>query len=149
MACRSCRWFDEDETWGSKGHCDYLGTYVYGDDESCSHYEKRGGGGGCYMTSACCDYRGLPDDCRELTAMRRLRDAHMLHTEAGRRMIEDYYRVAPTIVERIDASEQRGALYEYIFSVVRRCADLVERDDFEDAVTAYQGMVDHLRAAVL
>lgn len=145
MSCGSCDYYDENETSGSKGHCDYLGTYVYPDDDACSHYKKRGNSGGCYMTTACCAHRGLPDDCRELTAMRRLRDGHLRLTEAGRRMIDDYYRTAPAILARIDASERRDALYEYVYGVVRECADLVERDDCDGAILRYKAMVERLQ----
>ena len=146
MPCGSCSYFDENETWGSKGHCDYLGAYVYASDSTCSHYVSRGGGGGCYMTTACCAYHGLADDCHELTAMRCLRDDYMRRTEEGQRMIADYYRTAPGIVKHIDESEERDALYDYIYGVVRNCAELVDAKCFARAKEMYQGMVDHLKA---
>lgn len=147
MSCGSCDYFDKDETWGAKCYCTQLKVYVYEDDDTCSHYRKRGGGG-CYMTTACCEYRGLPDDCRELTAMRRLRDEYVRRTPEGRRAIEEYYRVAPGLVRRIDASADRVALYDFIYGVVSRCAALVERDDFAGAERAYYGMVRRLSEAL-
>ena len=71
MRCGQCEYYDDSERSGSKGHCDYLGMYVYASDDAddCSHFKKAGSSGGCYMTTACCEYYGLPDDCRELTAM--------------------------------------------------------------------------------
>ena len=147
MACKSCKYFDEDETWGSKGYCDYLGSYVYPDDSSCSHYEKRGGGG-CYMTSACCGYYGLPDDCPELMAMRRLRDGFMRHTERGRQRIAEYYETAPAIVEKIEASPERGRLYEEIYRSIHGCMALLEGNDPAGAEEAYLDMVNRVRLAV-
>lgn len=144
MSCGSCRYFDENETWGQKGHCDWIGIYVYADDDTCSHYERRGSGGGCYLTSACCEYRQLPDDCRELNAMRRLRDDYLRTTEEGHQIMADYYRSAPAIVERIDASPKRDEAYGLIFSTVNECAGYIDRDDFESAKNTYLEMVDAL-----
>ncbi|MBR3315934.1 MAG: hypothetical protein IKG18_17575 [Atopobiaceae bacterium] len=145
MHCESCDWLDENETWGSKCHCDYLKAYVYPDDTACSHYRKRGSSsGGCYLTTACCEYRHLPDDCRELTAMRRLRDEYLSRSGEGRRLVADYYRTAPTIVARIDASPERDVLYDYIYGVASDCAALVDRGDYESAKGKYLEMVERL-----
>ena len=65
MPCASCKYYDENERWGSKGYCSYYRQYVYPDDRTCSHYQAYGG---CIFTTACCSYLGLPDDCDELMA---------------------------------------------------------------------------------
>jgi hypothetical protein len=55
----------------------------------------------CFLSSACLISLGLPDDCFELTTLRQFRDRHLLASPEGRRLVEDYYRIAPTIVTRI------------------------------------------------
>lgn len=39
---------------------------------------------GCFITTAACELRGLPDDCRELTTLRRFRDEVLLSSQEGR-----------------------------------------------------------------
>ena len=147
MPCESCKYFDENDTYGygGKGYCKYLEAYVYADDSTCSHYVRRGSAGGCYLTTACCDYHHLPDDCRELTAMRRLRDDYLRLSEDGHRLIADYYRTAPSIVRRIDASPARSELYDYIFEVVSNCTESIEGGNYEEAKVAYLEMVERLK----
>lgn len=149
MACRSCEYFDENETYGygTKGYCTYYGVYEYPDsNEFCKRYKERGGSGGsCYITSACCAYRGLADDCRELGAMRRLRDVHLSPTARGRRIVADYYREAPRIVEMINASQRREELYDRIFDHIAACTELVEAGDFTNATDVYLAMMRELR----
>ncbi|HYL31928.1 MAG TPA: CFI-box-CTERM domain-containing protein [Stellaceae bacterium] len=62
----------------------------------------------CFLTSACADFAGLPDDCFELSVLRRFRDEVLTHMPRGKDDIALYYRVAPAIVERIGASPQRS-----------------------------------------
>ena len=147
MPCRNCKYFDENETSGSKGYCEYIGIYVYSDDDTCSHYAKRGSGGGCFMTTACCEYYGLPDDCRELTMMRRLRDNYMRYTDEGRKAIDEYYRTAPAVIDKINASseQERKEIYEYIYSCITKCASFVEADDTETAERSYQQMFTNVK----
>ena len=48
----------------------YCRNYDYDD---CPIY-KGNDSGGCFLTSACTEARGLPDDCHELTVLRSFRD---------------------------------------------------------------------------
>lgn len=61
----------------------------------------------CFLTTACVDFAGLPDDCFELSILRRFRDEVLTQLPGGADDIALYYRVAPAIVERIGASPQR------------------------------------------
>ena len=62
----------------------------------------------CFLTSACTDFAGLPDDCFELSTLRRFRDEVLVQMPRGQDDIALYYRVAPAIVERIGASTHRS-----------------------------------------
>ena len=73
----------------------------------------------CYITTAVCRDRGLPDDCEELRVLRRFRDEVLLQTADGRRDVAEYYRLAPPIVamvaRRPDARELLNGWYgQYI-----------------------------------
>ena len=61
----------------------------------------------CFLTTACADFAGLPDDCFELSSLRRFRDEALTHMPGGMDDIALYYRVAPAILDRIGASPQR------------------------------------------
>ena len=53
----------------------------------------------CFITTAVCEAEGKPDDCAELTAFRAFRDGWLSQTPEGRALVNDYYEVAPSIVQ--------------------------------------------------
>ena len=59
---------------------------------------------GCFLTTACCEAKGLPDNCPELQAFRQLRDDYVLHRPDGAALVESYYQMAPRIVTAIKSS---------------------------------------------
>ena len=146
MPCRNCKYYDENETSGAKGYCDYIGIYVYPDDRTCSHYVKTdSSSGGCFVTTACCEHYGLPDDCLQLTMMRTLRDRYMRYTDEGRRMIDEYYKTAPRIVEKLNASSNQDEVYSYIYTCLNDCVSLVKNEQDEEAMRAYYHMFEEVR----
>lgn len=147
MRCGQCENYDDNERWGSKGYCNYHGMYVYASDsaDDCSHFKKVGSSGGCYMTTACCEFYGLPDNCRELSAMRKLRDEYIQHQEGGQDIISDYYATAPKVISNLDKETDKIKWMEYIYQVVQRCADLIEKKEFKKALESYQAMVNRMK----
>lgn len=141
MSCENCKHYDENERSGSKGYCTWYRSYVYPDDNSCSHYEARSGSGGCIFTSACCSFLGLSDDCYELKTLRRYRDNYLAKQKNGKKLIEEYYTIAPPIVEKIDKSADKDIEYDFIFSVIQRCVSLIENSKNEEALEEYKKMV--------
>lgn len=67
-------------------------------------------GEGCFLTTACCELLGLPDDCFELEALRRYRDRVLAVSPGGREDIALYYRVAPCVLAALPDAERRGRL---------------------------------------
>lgn len=65
----------------------------------------------CFLTTAACRARGLPDDCDVLVAYRRFRDEVLLPTEEGQRLVQEYYRIAPDIVRTIDGRADSDEIY--------------------------------------
>ncbi len=103
----------------------------------------------CFLTSACVDHMGKPDDCEELTALRGFRDGYMKKTEEGRALVEEYYRIAPEIVKEINASPKRDEYYEYIASVIEKCVALIGQERYGETLEEYQAMVLKLKDALL
>jgi hypothetical protein len=65
---------------------------------------------GCFLTTACCDVLGLPDDCFELRTLRRYRDETLAAMPGGNAAIAAYYRIAPSILDRLPPDERATRL---------------------------------------
>jgi len=97
-----------------------------------------GGISSCYLTTACCEFKGLPDDCKELTTLRHFRDRYV-----PKQLVKDYYRLSETIVPKI---KNNSVILNTIFETVCQCVrDIaVGRDSL--ALKRYVGMVEELKA---
>lgn len=97
---------------------------------------------GCFLTSACVEAKGLPDDCHELTTLRRFRDEYMAAQPCGQCEINHYYHVAPAIVAQIKAQPDALAVFERIYTeLVLPCVALIEAGDNEAAHARYRDYV--------
>ena len=157
--CRSCKYFEYNGE-NSKGDCEYYGA-SYWPDETCSHWTSGGavderddeddeeqgssGGGFCFLTTACCAYKGLPDDCTELQTLRRFRDGYLRNRPYGEELISTYYADAPAIVKAINARPDKGEIYEGIFVRIHEIMDLIAAGENERAVIRYLMMVYDLK----
>jgi hypothetical protein len=65
---------------------------------------------GCFLTTACCEVLGLPDDCFELRTLRRYRDETLRAMPGGNAAIAAYYRLAPSILGRIPQEDRARRL---------------------------------------
>ncbi|MDB4952320.1 MAG: hypothetical protein JWM27_4969 [Gemmatimonadetes bacterium] len=99
----------------------------------------------CFITTACCQARGLPDDCEELTVLRAFRDGWMAAREDGPRMIGLYYRIAPRVVAAVQARTDAAAVWDGFYVTVRRCVDLIRAGENEQAMHVYRATVLRLR----
>ena len=146
--CRSCKYY-EFSGENSKGYCSWFKAYYYADD-SCKHYEEgsSSSSGGCFFTTACCKYKGLPDDCAELETLRRFRDTYLKETEYGSELIRTYYESAPALVERIEASKERDAIYDHIYEAVTKIILRIEHGENERAVIDYLSLAFWVARAV-
>lgn len=108
---------------------------------NCPFYKTEHGSSsdGCYLTSACTQARGLPDDCEELTVLRTFRDTYIRALPEGEADIRHYYAAAPQIVDAIerkgDASETFDCIYR---ELVQPCVQLIQDGKNEDAYQLYK-----------
>jgi len=148
MGGLKCRVTDERVETGSalyNTYChDYESSY-----SRCPHFRKGNdapSSSNCFLTSACTEARGLPDDCEELTALRRFRDEWLKNQPGGLEEIEEYYRIAPMIVEKIheqpDGADRMKYLYDHL---VVPCVRMIEQGENEAARTLYRTVVLELR----
>lgn len=99
----------------------------------------------CYLTTACVTFRGLPDDCEELTTLRWFRDHFLLHQSYGPALVRKYYTYAPNIVQNINDQPDPGAIYDEIYAVVRECVRLIQAGELEATFDLYCEMVEEMR----
>lgn len=95
---------------------------------------------GCFLTTAACQYQGLPDDCRQLQILRRFRDEYLAQTPEGVELIHEYYRKAPTIVARLNDQD-----LDQIWIVIEQCVKLIDAQKPSEAKAIYIKMIHQLR----
>ena len=98
----------------------------------------------CYLTTACIEYRGLADDCHELTTLRAFRDDYLLQRPHGAALIEDYYLQAPRLVNAISESQRASQIWQDIYEVLSFSVELVMCGQPAHAEAAYRTMVEKL-----
>lgn len=76
---------------------------------------------------------------------RRFRDGYLAMEDGGKALIDEYYRIAPTIVERIDAMADAKAIYHTIRDTyLVKCLRLIERGEYGACKMLYMKMVQEL-----
>lgn len=139
-----------------KGYCTFTHHYYYPDAKPCYAFkegtenvygtEETGSGTDCFLTTACCEWKGLPDDCPELTDLRRFRDCYLQQTPEGRALVTEYYRIAPGIVDKLKASPEKDRWMRYIYQKIQSVRTMIHSGQYDEAVEAYRLMVMHLQA---
>ena len=101
--------------------------------------------GWCFITTAVCEYLGKPDDCFELTTLRDFRDNWLALQSGGKDDIRRYYEIAPRIVEKLAASEEKDYIYEKIRrEYIEPCLEEISHGRNDACRERYRAMVDML-----
>ena len=121
----------------------YCKNYSY---DECPIYKDNPNSGGCYLTSACVEARGLPDDCEELTILRDFRDNWLKQQPGGAEEIAEYYATAPQIVTEINKRADARAIWDALYDVlVAPCVKLIQAGAMEQARERYRGVALELK----
>lgn len=105
---------------------------------------------GCFITTACVQAQGLPDDCVELETLRAFRDGHVLRLDGGEALVADYYAHAPAIVAAIDRRPDADAIYAGLYErLVARSVDLIRAGEADEAVRHGLEVYGELKARYL
>ncbi len=100
----------------------------------------------CFITTAVCESLGKPDDCYELTLLRRYRNTFMMCSEQKAAAVKEYYRIAPEIVEKINGRADAAERYRSIWAqYLNPCIRLIEENHLEDCADVYADMVNTLQ----
>lgn len=130
---------DEVVSSSSSLYKEYCGNYESGYSK-CPHFADKKTD--CFLTTACVEHKGLPDDCHELTMMRRMRDEWLLNQPGGREEIAEYYAIAPCIVAHINARPDAAEVWEKLYQeYILPCVAAADAGEFEKAHEVYREMV--------
>lgn len=104
----------------------------------------------CFITTAVCASEGKPDDCAELTAFRTFRDGYLSSCPDGKTLIDEYYDIAPAIVNAIDYCDRAEEVYSRLREVyLSRCYRDLLAGNNEDCKACYSEMVQELKQRYL
>lgn len=104
----------------------------------------------CYITTAVCESLGKDDDCYELTILRDYRDNYLRSTKEGEALVDAYYDIAPSIVKRINKTENSREIYFGIYEkYLKPCIQLLESKKQEECKVLYTEMVYGLEKTFL
>ena len=109
-------------------------------------YNNNNNNNGCFITTAVCDSFNKADDCYELTAFRKFRDEWLINQADGRSLIDEYYRIAPAIVEKINKLTDAAQIYKNIWTnYLKPCLKLIESGENSACKAKYVEMVRYLQ----
>lgn len=103
--------------------------------------------GSCFITTATCKSRNLPDDCHELTTLRAFRDTFMKKDPEMKAEVDEYYKIAPVICKNIDNLENSNEVYDSIRKLyLNDAVTAVDNQELQKAHDIYKKMVLDLKS---
>ena len=105
----------------------------------------------CFITTACAEAQGLPDDCEQLRVLRRFRDGYVQDLPDGAEVLAEYDAKAPEIVAAIRALPPAisEAMWEWIFEQIEAAVGLIRLWRFDSAYRLYAEVCMELEAILL
>lgn len=138
--CPNCRSGKASAYNGSS----YVSPHMYSTPISTSTQKKKSSL--CFITTAVCNYFSKPDDCYELTTLRKFRDTWLSAQPDGKELVEEYYAIAPGIVGAIDHSPEKDKIYMHIWNdYIEPCIKLIELGANDTCKKLYIDMVVELK----
>lgn len=116
-SCQTCFYCDSANHRCMQGHSLYVQEpcmdHALKDYYESNQEERRGSGGGCFISTVVCEHYGLSDDCMELTTLRHFRDTQLLTDEKFAWLVGEYYRCSPEIERKLKNNQELSVfLYE-------------------------------------
>lgn len=100
----------------------------------------------CFITTAVCEFEGKPDNCAELQAFRGFRDGWLSDCPDGHALIEEYYRIAPSIVTMINFCDDRSAVCQHLRDTyLSACYQAICKQEYAACKNIYVKMVHDLQ----
>ena len=103
---------------------------------------KKQSSGGCFITTAICESENKPDNCAELTTLRKWRDEKLAKMDGGQDCIQHYYDIAPAICEKLKARKDSVIVFHTLKNAFLIPAiDSIEKGDDAAAFQTYVNMI--------
>ena len=97
---------------------------------------------GCIITTAVCNALGKGDDCEELMMLRDYRDDIKEKNPVIADLIEEYYRIAPLLIKKIDECKNRIDIYKNLWrNFISLTCNMIYNKNFAAATSKYIEMV--------
>jgi hypothetical protein len=110
-----------------------------GDSSNTDNAKERSDAGGCFLTTAIVDRRGEADDGPTLTKLRNFRDTYLVNVPNE---VEEYYNVAPKIVEAIPLDHEE---WDWVGSQIDKSVEFIDEGSLDDAYKTFKAMVNKLK----
>ena len=127
----------DGKTYEKKEHL-FGGTY-YEDSDGKTYEEKESL---CFISTACVQAMGLPDDAAELVTLRQFRQNQLSGTSEGEAILAEYRKISKEILSWIQQQPNKQDLYQEIFDrLVVKSVELINEGQFEMATNHYRKVV--------
>lgn len=103
----------------------------------------------CFITAACAEARGLPDNCPELETIRAFRDRYVRSLPHGEDIIREYYELAPKIVAGINRMDNRQEIYSSLYDQLVSIVGLIRQGKDEEAFKSCLEVFNELKKKYL
>jgi len=120
------REYEREDIWGNKYREDNEGKRIYEREDIWGNKYEEKSDGGCFLTTACVEYAGLPDGCTELQTMRAFRDQYIRTLPNADRLLGDYYRLAPIIIARIKSQPDSETIFQRLMAALEEAVTLIQ-----------------------
>ena len=114
-----------------------------------AHHRSRSSSGSsdfCFLTTVACEFYGKTDDCYELSVLRNYRDNWLVHQKNGKKLIMEYYEIAPSIVKAIKDSPNYAQICTSIMNdYINPCINLINSHREQECRDLYVSMVKTLK----
>ena len=99
----------------------------------------------CFISTACVEVKGLPDDCEELKCLRKFRDEFVKNLPDGEEVLREYHEIAPKIIAEIEKREDKKDIYQELFDRIMVSVNLIKNGKDKKAFLNYREMVKELK----
>jgi len=94
--------------------------------------------GGCFITTACVKYNQETDDGDTLNILREFRDSFMSSKPHLLELVKEYYKVAPTCVEKLESLPNAKQLFNILYTqYVLPSVEKIKAGDNDAALLLY------------
>lgn len=96
----------------------------------------------CFISTACIKAKGLPDNCNELKILREFRDNYLLKSREGEKLVNEYYRLSPKIVDILRSKDNSNEVFcELYYSLVLKSIKKIKAGKNKEAIKLYKNIV--------